>query len=241
MLVLKAVAWIGLVLSIVWFFNAPGFEPALACIGSLITLGGLAFRDKNAKTKSDAVRYSSITSAPANGQGGRGGGGNAIGKGTKVIGGFGGAGGGPRGGRGGDGGGGDAVGEGSMVIGGDGGGGGRSDGRGGRGGASPLKRVSPELLKSFGLTGNEGYGQGGSGESSPEYVRRLKVLNALSAEYLSANPTGHMEPMHGVLMPPIAYVNSRLSENGETFQVELIDNGTDFLFRANIQEERLDA
>ena len=241
MRVLKAAAWIGLVLSIVWLFKAPGFEPALACIGSLITLGGLAFRDKNAKISSDAVRYSSISSAPADGQGGGGGGGNAIGKGTTVVGGFGGAGGGPRGGRGGDGGGGDDVGEGSRVIGGDGGGGGRSDGRGGRGGASPLKRVSPELLKSFGLTGNEGYGQGGSGESSPEYVRRLKALTALSAEYLSANPTGHMEPMHGVLMPPIAWVNSRLSENGETFQVELIDNGTDFLFRANIQEERLDA
>ena len=191
-------------------------------------------------TNSDAVRSSSIASAPADGQGGRGGGGNAIGKGTSVVGGFGGAGGGPRGGRGGDGGGGDAVGEGSMVIGGDGGGGGRSDGRGGRGGASPLKRVSPELLKSFGLTGNEGYGRGGSGESSPEYVRSLKALNVLSAEYLSANPTGHMEPMHGVLMPPIAWVNSRLSENGEPFHVELIDNGTDFHFSSNIEEEQLD-
>ncbi len=68
---MKAVAWIGLVLSIAWFFNAPGFEPALACIGSLITLGGLTFREKKAKIKSDAVRYSSINSAPANGQGGR--------------------------------------------------------------------------------------------------------------------------------------------------------------------------
>ena len=103
-----------------------------------------------------------------------------------------------------------------------------------------MKRVSPDLLKSFGLTGNEGYGQGGSGESSPEYVRRLKSLNVLSAEYLSANPTGHMEPMHGVLMPPIAWVNSRLSENGETFQVELIDNGTDFQFSSNIEEEQFD-
>jgi len=197
-------------------------------------------RSRGAKTNSEAVSFSSIASEPADGQGGRGGGGNAIGKGSAVIGGYGGAGGGPGGGRGGDGGGGDAVGEGSRVIGGDGGGGGRSDGRGGRGGDSPLKRVSPDLLKSFGLTGTEGYGQGGSGESSSDYVRRLKILNTLSAEYLSANPKGHMEPMHGVLMPPVAWVNSRLSENGEPFQVELIDNGTDFLFRSICEDERLD-
>src|SRR5258708_5883168 len=62
------------------------------------------------------------------GSGGRGGGGNAVGKGSKVIGGTGGKGG--AFGQGGHGGGGDAVGEGAVVVGGDGGDAGRSDGRG---------------------------------------------------------------------------------------------------------------
>jgi hypothetical protein len=59
--VLKAAAWIGLVLSIVWLFNAPGFEPVLACIGSLITLGGLAFRDKNRKPQKTNVQNQTVS------------------------------------------------------------------------------------------------------------------------------------------------------------------------------------
>lgn len=46
MRIIKASAWIGLALSIVWLFKSPGFEPALACTGSLITLGGLTFKDR---------------------------------------------------------------------------------------------------------------------------------------------------------------------------------------------------
>ena len=136
------------------------------------------------------------------GRGGRGGGGRAEGKNSMVVGGKGGKGGSPDSGRGGDGGGGNATGDGAIVIGGDGGDAGRFDGRGGKGGDSPLKTLSPDVLKSFGLTGNEGYGQGGSGTNSREYDRGLKVLCALSSEYLSNNPAAPMIPMPGVLMPP---------------------------------------
>lgn len=65
MRVLKAAAWIGLVLSIVWLFKAPGFEPALACIGSLITLGGLAFRDKKRKPQKTNVQNQTVSGVSA--------------------------------------------------------------------------------------------------------------------------------------------------------------------------------
>jgi hypothetical protein len=169
----------------------------------------------------------------ADGSGGRGGGGNAVGKNAVVIGGRGGRGGDGRTGRGGDGGGGDAVGNGSRVIGGDGGDAGRIDGRGGAGGASPLKRLSLEELKSWGLTGNEGYGQGGAAANTDEYDRSLGVLTLLSAEYTLKNPMGKLTQMPGVSMPPIEWVNDRLTEMRESFQVELIDNGIDFLLRPN--------
>lgn len=136
-------------------------------------------------------------------------------------------------GSGGTGGNADAVGERSMAIGGDGGDSGRSDGRGGNGGQSPLKNLSPEMLKSWGLTGNEGYGQGGRGANSPEYDRNLKVLNSISSEYMANNPNAKLETMPGVLMPPINWVNNRLSQRRETFRVEFIDNGTDFLLHTS--------
>lgn len=165
------------------------------------------------------------------GAGGRGGGGNAVGNRSLIVGGRGGKGGTPCGGRGGDGGGGDAVGQGSVVIGGDGGDASRIDGRGGAGGASPLKGLSPELLESFGLTGDEGYGQGGTGANSAEYERSLRVLSLLAAEYVAAHPHTRLIPMPGVLMPPAEWVNGRLSQMQESFRVEFIDNATDFRLR----------
>jgi hypothetical protein len=186
------------------------------------------------KSGTDLVCESSPSMpVPADGNGGRGGGGNALGKDAVIIGGRGGRGSILGTGSGGDGGGGDAIGTGSMVIGGDGGDAGRIDGRGGAGGASPLKRLSPEKLKSWGLTGNEGYGQGGAAANSPEYDRSLRVLSLLSAEYASKNPKDQLSPMPGVLMPPVGWVNGRLSEMRESFYVELIDNGIDFLLRPN--------
>jgi len=166
---------------------------------------------------------------PSDGSGGRGGGGKAEGKYSMVIGGKGGKGGSPSSGRGGDGGGGNATGEGAVVIGGDGGDAGRFDGRGGEGGDSPLKRLPPDLLKSFGLTGNEGYGQGGRGANSHEYDRCLRVLSTVSSEYLTKNPTASMISMPGVLMPPLYWVNNQLEQKGENFRVSFVDNNTDFL------------
>ena len=61
MRVLKAAAWLGLAISIIWLIKAPGFEPALACIGSLITLGGLAFRDKNRKPQKTNVQNQTVS------------------------------------------------------------------------------------------------------------------------------------------------------------------------------------
>jgi hypothetical protein len=87
------------------------------------------------------------------------------------------------------------------------------------------------MLKSWGLTGNEGYGQGGRGANSPEYDRSLRVLGVLSAEYASLHPETRMIPMPGVLMPPVEWVNGRLIQMQETFRVELIDNGTDFFLQ----------
>ena len=62
---LKAIASIGLVLSIVWLFKAPGYEPALACIGALITLGGLTFRDKKRKSQKTNVQNQTVSGVSA--------------------------------------------------------------------------------------------------------------------------------------------------------------------------------
>lgn len=168
------------------------------------------------------------------GEGGRGGGGNALGEQSIVIGGRGGRGG--AFGRGGDGGGGDATGVGSRVIGGNGGDAGRIDGRGGKGGDSGLKRLSRDELRSWGLTGNEGYGQGGAAANTAEYDRSLRVLCTLSAEYIGSNPGAPLVHTPGVLMPPIEWMNGRLADLRESFRLELIDNGTDFLLQPNSAE-----
>ena len=44
-----------------------------------------------------------------------------------------------------------------------------------------------------------------------------------------------MTPMPGVLMPPVEWVNERLSCLRETFRIELIDNGTDFFLLTHLQ------
>lgn len=60
MRLLKGIAWIGLALSIIWLFKAPGFEPALACTGALITLGGLAYKDHKKKFKRSNVQNQTV-------------------------------------------------------------------------------------------------------------------------------------------------------------------------------------
>jgi len=44
--------------------------------------------------------------------------------------------------------------------------------------------------------------------------------------------------MLGVLMPPVEWVNDRLSDLRESFRVELVDNETDFFLRPVVQMQR---
>lgn len=163
---------------------------------------------------------------------GRGGdGGNATASNNSTaIGGKGGPSGGPGGGDGGKGGDAQAAHPGSTVGGGDGGGGGRGDGRGGKGAESPLKKMfSPEeleQLKKIGVPMNAG--AGGNGGNTPEYDRRVRVLQSLSTEFSKKHPEYCLAPMPGVNMPPVNWINTRLEEIKETFRVRLIDNATDF-------------
>ena len=63
MLVLRTAALIGLALSIVWLFKNPGFEPALACIGAISTLGGLAFKDHQKSLQRSNVQNQAVSGA----------------------------------------------------------------------------------------------------------------------------------------------------------------------------------
>ena len=63
MFVLRTAAWIGLALSIVWLFKNPGFEPALACIGAISTLGGLAFKDHQKSLQRSNVQNQTVSGA----------------------------------------------------------------------------------------------------------------------------------------------------------------------------------
>jgi len=165
------------------------------------------------------------------GSGGQGGEAKAS-DGAAAIGGDGGLGGGEGGGKGGYGGNAEAIGRGSLAIGGDGGGGARADGRGGKGADSPLKKLPPEMLKQFGLTGNENYGSGGDGGNSQEYSRRVGILKAISSEYNKENPGLKLNTMQGVEMPPVEWINKRLSQKKESFRVEFIKNDTDFFLHS---------
>jgi len=160
------------------------------------------------------------------GRGGDGGNATASG-GATAIGGDGGPGGGPGGGRGGDGMDVAAAHNGSTVLGGDGGGGGRGDGRGGAGANSPLLKIyTREQLRELGIPENAG--AGGNGGNTPEYNRRVRVLQILSKEYSDKYPDIKLTSMSDVEMPPVDWINTRLEEIRETFRVRLIDNNADF-------------
>lgn len=165
------------------------------------------------------------------GSGGQGGKAKAL-DGAAAMGGNGGLGGGAGGGKGGKGGDAEAFGRGSLAIGGDGGGGYRADGRGGKGADSLLKKLPPDMLKQFGLTGNENYGSGGDGGNSQEYVRRIGILKVLNSEYSKENPGLKLHTMQGVEMPPVEWINKRLSQKKESFRVDFIKNDTDFFLRS---------
>ena len=63
MRLVKGIAWLGLALSILWLFKAPGFEPALACTGALITLGGFAYKDREKRFKKSNVQNQTVDGA----------------------------------------------------------------------------------------------------------------------------------------------------------------------------------
>jgi hypothetical protein len=150
------------------------------------------------------------------GRGGEGGSGTIMGDRGTVIGGRGGDGG--IGGNGGRGGGGLIVGNDALIIGGDGGNCATADGRGGRGARGPTERLGFS-------TENWGFGRGGSGQNVPEYDRRIALLKRIRAEYLAkfADEVPYIEA--GIEPVPVDWVNQRLAELKENWQVDAGLNG----------------
>jgi len=150
------------------------------------------------------------------GRGGDGGSGTIIGNRGTIIGGRGGEGG--VSGVGGRGGGGFIKGDDGLIIGGDGGSCCTADGRGGRRARGPTER--------FGFpTDMWGFGRGGSGGNLPEFSRRMELLRTIRAEYLAKFPEDATYIEAGIDLVPVDWVNQRLVELGETWQVRLGDSG----------------
>jgi hypothetical protein len=152
-----------------------------------------------------------------NGVGGAGGSGTVFGNNATIVGGRGGDGG--SSGIGGQGGGGYAQGDNVTIFGGDGGNAATPDGRGGRGARSSVEKTDwPTELWKFGCAG--------SSANHPEYDRRIRQLARVRKDYTHLLP--HETPFidAGVDAIPLLYVNKRLQELGETWQVSLGENGT---------------
>ncbi|MDR1994245.1 hypothetical protein [Azonexus sp.] len=148
------------------------------------------------------------------GRGGDGGGGTIVGNRGTVIGGRGGDGDGDGGvsGIGGKGGSGFIQGDDGLIIGGDGGNAATADGRGGRGARGPTER--------FGYsTDFWGFGRGGSSPNHPEYDRRISLLQRIRGEYLLKFPVDAPYVEAGIDIVPLDWVNQRLIELGEIWQV----------------------
>lgn len=144
------------------------------------------------------------------GQAGAGGAVNVTGNRSVGIGGDGGRGG--RYGKGGDGGAVSVEGDDSMAIGGNGGDAPDADGRGGRGGRGPTER--------YGFPSDMwGVGRAGSGGDAPEYTRRIEQLRTIRSEYLNKFPERAIYVDAGVDAVPVAWVNQRLDELGESWHV----------------------
>jgi hypothetical protein len=150
------------------------------------------------------------------GRGGEGGSGKIIGNRGTIIGGRGGEGG--VSGIGGKGGGGFIKGDDGLIIGGNGGNCGSADGRGGRGARGPAER--------FGLsTDMWGFGRGGSGGNHPEFNRRVGLLRTIRAEYKAKFPEDATYIEAGIDLVPVDWVNQRLAELEETWQVWMGSSG----------------
>lgn len=150
------------------------------------------------------------------GVGGDGGGGTITGDRGTIIGGRGGDGG--IGGTGGKGGSGSIRGDDGLIIGGGGGSCATPDGRGGKGPRGPTER--------FGFsTDTWGYGRGGSGGNQPEYNRRIALLKTIREEYIAKFPQDALYIEAGVEPVPIDWINQRLVELQENWQVDTGLNG----------------
>ena len=163
----------------------------------------------------------------AQGQGGAGGSGKIFGDTGTIIGGRGGAGG--TSGIGGAGGSGEIHGDGGTIIGGDGGNAGTADGRGGRGARGPTERLGFQ-------TDLWGYGRGGSGANHPEYERRLTLMLESREEYMARFPEERRFIEAGVDHVPSDWINQRLAERGERWQVSDAYEGG-YILPALIEDE----
>lgn len=161
------------------------------------------------------VQFLGIQSGHPEGSGGDGGRAKSVGIRSRAYGGRGGRGGSR--GRGGRGGHARSSGDGSTAVGGDGGDVGGSDGSGGKGGPGGLERGLPELASW--PTHLWGAGRGGSGAVNPEYGRRIAVLLEIHQHYFAVFPERRVTVEAGVELIDVRFVNKRLSELGETWQV----------------------
>jgi hypothetical protein len=144
------------------------------------------------------------------GRGGRDGSAHAFGARSTAIGGQGGRGGlGP----GGEGGHGVAIGDSSVSIGGQGGDAAQPGGVGGRGGRGPTDRFgTPSHLW--------GAGRGGRGGYSAEFARISEVLSGICGEYLQRFHQDAPYINAGLEQVPTDWLNQRLMELGERWQVD---------------------
>jgi hypothetical protein len=147
---------------------------------------------------------------PSDGPGGRGGSAYAIGADSTAVAGKGGRGGlGP----GGDGGHGVAAGDRSVSIAGNGGDAAQPGGVGGRGARGPTER--------FGFPSDMwGPGRGGRGGCTPELIRLSEVLFGICREYLERFPQDAPFINAGLEQVPTDWLNQRLVELGEMWQVD---------------------
>jgi hypothetical protein len=105
-----------------------------------------------------------------------------------------------------------------VALGGAGGHCGTADGRGGR------RTISPG--ETMGLpTEMWRYGHGGRGGNHPEYDRRLALLKQIRREYCEAFPSDVPFIEAGVEPVPTSWVNARLRELGESWQVTMGEGG----------------
>ena len=156
-------------------------------------------------------QYLGIETDSGDGRGGRGGSGYVTGDRATVIAGKGGRGG--AGGRGGDGGSGYVSGNDAFIKAGDGGDAPQPGGQGGRGARGPLDMFgTPSHLW--------GAGRGGRGAGTPEFIRLGTVLSRVCREYSERFPQDAPHIDAGLEQVPTDWLNQRLAELGERWQVD---------------------